>query len=471
MLEYLRNASEKPVAKVLIALLAFSFVGWGVAEWIFGNVVNDTTLVNVGDSQISLQQFNVEKSREIAKMSRDEQRAFYTDPAASAKMNRDVITRLATEQMAQNRAEELGFVVSDAAIAREIREFPEFQQDGQFSSFLFDAVLQNSGYSEADFAAVLRGQVMRQMALGAVSVPLNTAKFATNAAYNARYGQREIEYATVKYSDFKAGQPTDAQLEQFYATRPHTVAEHRSASYVLIPSEDMSKPDNYDAAYKIAQAVEDDIIAGESMKDTAKKHNVKFVALKSFPLNKRPNDANLSDAMIARIFDMEQGLESELIETKQGFLILRVEEIVPQHTAEFETVTKDLVDDWKIEEQKKQAYVRANEILVDLNQDGKLAGKQAATVSRASGAPVEVLTAAFASNVGANSIVPAGDAFYVLSVKNEIPAKADDKKMSDLTKEVSDTATRMLMDDYNSFLMRQYPVEVNQKVYERFIAK
>ncbi len=471
MLEYLRNASEKPVAKVLIALLAFSFVGWGVAEWIFGSVVNDTTLVNVGDSSISLQQFNMEKSREIAKMSRDEQRAFYTDPAASQKMTQDVITRMATEQMAQNRAADLGFVVSDARIAREIRDFSEFQENGQFSEALFDNVLQNSGYSEADFAAFLRGQIMRSMALGAVSVPTKVAKFVADASYNARYGQREIEYATVKYSDFKVGNPTDEQLRQFYETRPHTVAEHRSASYVLIPSDDMTKPDEYDAAYKTAQAVEDDIIAGETMADTAKKHGVKFVALKSFEQAARPADENLSDAMIARIFDMDQGLESELIETKQGFLILRVEEIVPQHTAEFETVKKSLVDAWKTEEQKKQAYVRANELLVDLNQDGKLVGKKSATVSRASGAPIEVLAASFGVANGTNSIVPAADAFYVLAVRGEIAPKADTKKMNDLNTELNDATKNMLMDDYNSFLMRQYPVEINQKVYERFIAK
>ena len=70
MLEYLRNASEKPIAKILITILAFSFVGWGVAEWIFGGVAGDNTLLNVGEAEISAQQFNAEKSRELAQLSR-----------------------------------------------------------------------------------------------------------------------------------------------------------------------------------------------------------------------------------------------------------------------------------------------------------------------------------------------------------------------------------------------------------------
>ena len=63
MLEYLRNASEKPIAKIMIGILAFSFVGWGVAEWIFGGAAGNNNLMSVGDAEISVQQFSNEKSR------------------------------------------------------------------------------------------------------------------------------------------------------------------------------------------------------------------------------------------------------------------------------------------------------------------------------------------------------------------------------------------------------------------------
>ena len=68
MLEYLRNAADKPVAKILIGILAFSFVGWGVAEWIFGGAASDITLVRVGNHEITINDFNMEKSREMANM-------------------------------------------------------------------------------------------------------------------------------------------------------------------------------------------------------------------------------------------------------------------------------------------------------------------------------------------------------------------------------------------------------------------
>lgn len=470
MLEYLRNAADKPVAKVLIAILAFSFVGWGVAEWVFGGSRGDNTLVRVGDSEVTMQQYNAERSRQLAQMTREQQRAVYTDAQTGAAFTARVLGDLSTQRMAENRANDLGFVVTDARIAREIREFPEFQQNGKFSAYLFDVVLANSGYTEAQFADVLRNQILRGYAIGAIGIKMPVPGFAVTATYNARYGQKQIDFATVKFSDFKVGQPTDTQLQEYYTAHPQIVPESRTVSYVLIPAE-MSKPDAYDAGLAIAQKVEDDIIAGETMATAAKRHGAKYVSLGAFTADKRPADAIMNDKMVAKIFDMEVGLESELTETKQGFVIVRVDKVAPQHNAEFASVKKNLVADWQRDAQRKQAYVRANEILVDLNKTGKLANKKSVTVSRTSGAPTAVLVAAFRAPAGDNSIVDGADAFYVLHTGEFVAPKMDAKKMADVRKELQNTQSREITDDYNAFLIRTYPVKINHKVYDKFFAK
>ncbi len=470
MLEYLRNAAEKPVAKILIAILAFSFVGWGVAEWIFSNVGGNNSLVYVGDADVSVPEFNAERSRELAQKSREEQHAIYTDAATQAAFMQSVMTKLATQRMVENRANDLGFVVSDHRIAREIREFPEFMVNGEFSPFAFDSVLNNSGYTEADFAAVLRNQVLRSMVLGAMSAPIPVPEFAARATYNARYGERQIDYATVNFSDFKVSAPSDDQLSEYYAQNPKMIPESRNLSYVFIAA-DMSKPDDYDRGYAIAVKVEDDIIAGDAMRDTAKKHDAKYVELGGISIEKRPVDKVLTDKMFARVFDMDEGLESEMIETKDGFLIMRVDKINPAHKAEFADIKKSLVSDWTRAEQKKQAYVRANEILVDLNKDGKMPGKKSVTVSRAKGAPAQVLSAAFNNAVETNTLVPGTDAFYVVRINKDIAPKMDTKKMADIRKELTKASADGIMSDYNSFLKREYPVEINEKVFNRVFPK
>jgi hypothetical protein len=110
-------------------------------------------------------------------------------------------------------------------------------------------------------------------------------------------------------------------------------------------------------------------------------------------------------------------------------------------------------------------------LLVDLNKDGKLAGKKSVTVSRAYGAPTDVLVDAFRNEIGQNAIVSGSDAFYVLSVKSATAPKADKKKMDNIRKELENMSATGLQDDYNSFLIREYPIKINEKVYNRVFAK
>ena len=470
MLEYLRNAADKPLAKFLMFILIFSFVGWGAAEWIFGGASRDTTLVRVGGEEISLQQFNNERSQQLASMSKDEQRASYTDPKKAAQLTNDVIAKLTTNQLALNRAKDLRFVVSDKRIAEEIKNHPQFQINGQFQPWMFDMVLQNSGLTEQDIANSLRAGVLRDMAMGAVNEKVAVPQFAVDAAYNARYAKRGIKYATVNFSDYKVDEPNDEQLKTYYASHPIVVPETRSVSYVFLTA-DNSKPDAYDAGYKKMQGIEDMIISGETMNAAADKGGAKFVAVPKITRGEKVSDKVLTDDLIAKLFSMESGSESELIELKDGFVILRVDNVVAEHNADYKDVKKSLVSGWKKAEQRKQAYVKANEKLIALNKGESVKNMKDANVTRTEGAPLVVLNAAFAGQAGDNSIAEGNDAFYVVSVGKTVMPAPDKAKKESLRKELEKMSTRFVQDDYTRFLKQEYPVKVNERNYEKFIAK
>ena len=470
MLEYLRNAAEKTWAKILMFVLIFSFVGWGAAEWIFSGASRDTTLVRVGGADISVQQFNNERSRQLATMSKEEQRTTYTDSAKSAALTQKVIGTLTMNQLALNRAKDLGYFVSDKRIADEIRSYPQFQNNGHFEPWMFDMVLQNSGLTERDFANILRNDVLRQMSLGAVSTPIDVPEFAVNALYNARYAKREIKYLPVKFSDFTVNEPTVEQLKTYYAQNPKIVPEQRSVSYVFV-SADMNKPDEYDAGFKKAQQVEDMIISGSSMQEAADKFKIKYVTIPAFARNANIDDKVLSENLVNKVFSMNAGMESELMELKDGFVILRVDDIVAEHNADFESVQNTLIANWKKAEQRKNAYIKANEILVELNKGGDFKNAKSATVSRTEGAPIVVLNSAFAQRNGENIITEDTDAFYVLHIDKNVAPKMDSTKHEAIRKELKNMTARYVSDDYGQFLKRKYPVKINQRTFDRFITK
>lgn len=470
MLEYLRNASERPLAKFLIAILAFSFIGWGVAEWIFGGGMGDNALVNVGDAEISVTQFSNQKSQMLSNMSREQQRSIYTDANATKSFNRYVLGELTSQQMVQNRAADLGFVISDHRIAKQISGMPAFQKDGKFDEYLFDTALAANGLTSDRLAAVLRADIARSMVLGPMGEPVRVPEFAVDAAYNARYATREIEYRVVNFNDFKVAKPTDDALQTYYAQHPKTLPETRRVSYVFVPA-NMSKPDEFDIGMQKMTAVEDDIIGGDSLSVVAKKHGAQFVQLRDFARNGSANDANITPQIVAEIFGMDANSDSQIIETKKGFMIIHIDKINPAHSAEFATVKQELIPQWTRNEKRKQAYERANGILVDLNQNGKWTGATAKTVTRGNGAPMAVLSDAFNNPVGTNKIVETPDAFYVLSVKSVQTPKADAKKRADLRRELEQMMTYQIQSDYNKFLQRKYPVKIHSKTYDRFIEK
>ena len=470
MLEYLRNAAEKPLAKFLIAILAFSFIGWGVAEWIFGGGAGDTALVRVGGSEISVNQFSNQKQQLLAGMSREQQRSIYTDANATKSFNTYVLSELTSQQMVQNRAHDLGFVISDHRIARQIRDIPAFQRDGKFSKEHFDAALRANGLTEDRLSAVLRSDIARSMVLGPMSERIKVPEFVIDSAYNTRYATRDIEYKVVNFDNFKVAKPTDDMLKTYYAQNPKTLPETREISYVFV-SADMAKPDSYDEGMARMVKVEDEIIAGDTLSDAAKKHGARFIKLDAFARNAAINDANITPEIVAKIFEMDEGSDSETLEVKKGFLILHIDKVNPAHSAEFESVKKDLLPEWTRAEKRKQAYEKANEFLVDLNKENKWTGATAKSVTRVSGAPISVLNDAFNNPVGTNKIVETPDAFYVLSVKAVKKPGADEKKRAALRKEIEQTIMYQVQADYNKFLQRKYPVKLNEKVYKRFIEK
>ena len=402
-------------------------------------------------------------------MSKDDQRAAYTDPAKSAELTNNVMSTLTMNQLALNRAKDLGFVVSDKRIADEIKSNAQFQINGQFVPWMFDMVVQNSGVSEQVIVDSLRGDILRQMAVGASRVPLNVPEFAVDALYNARYTKRNIEYSTIKFADFKVSEPTDKDLSEYYAQNPKIVPETRSVSYVFVAA-DMNKPDEYDDGFKQAQLVEDMIISGDSLKEAADKHKAKFVQVADVKRGEKSSDKILTDDLVAKIFSMDSGIESEILELKDGFVILRVDSVNAEHNADFKDVKKSLVSDWKKAQRRKQAYIRANEKLSEMKK-GDSRGDKRVAVSRTDGAGLEILNAAFAGNNGDNVIVEDSGAFYVMHIGDDVAPKINEKNKESIRKELEKISARYVSDDYSEFLKRHYPVRVNEKTFNRFIAK
>jgi hypothetical protein len=472
MLKNLREASNRPFAKFLMFILMFSFVGWGVAGWVFGESSHDDSIVRIGREPISLTQFNRERDRQMAHLPREQQRQIFIDRAAGVHFSQQILSGLASQSMLDQRAADMGLAVSNSGVAAAIRAEPAFQENGVFSPAQFEWMVSTSGLSEAAFAEHIRRTILRDMVTSGLSASLPVPDFVITAMYNARNTQRKIEFATVLFSDFAVTDaPTPDQLRQTHSRNPRPIPEYRTISVITVPA-DMSKPDSIDAAFATAQRLEDAIIGGEPMQSAAAAHNAKFTSIPAVNADwttraGRPfNDPAIGDEIRRQAFRLEQGIESEILETKSGFSIVRVEKVYPAHIAEFDAVRDEMVALWQTEQRKRQAYERANSILIAANRDKTPVGRTV-TVTRTGGAPLEVLNAAFQTPVGVNTIVPGADRFHVLSVKESITPEMTATQKAALKAEAETTMSRTLRDDYSAFLSRRYPMKINNRMFRR----
>jgi hypothetical protein len=467
MLEQMRNAADKLWAKVLMGVLIFSFVGWGVASYILEGGHSGTTMLKVGSREISVQDFEHEKAKRINAMDRAMQKAVLTDKNMSAMFAQQILSKLSMDAMVEQRADKLGLMATSAGIAAIIRAEPAFQVNGKFDAGQFDAVLIANNLTEERLAASIASQIKRDLVLSGVAGGVYVPDFAAASLYNAKYARRNIEFVTLKLSDFKvSGSPDESKLAELYARNKKMLPEYRTIAYVLIAA-DMENPTDHDNKYLAAQKLEDEIISGVAFETAAAKFGAKYVVMPVADASGRMKpgvalqDKNMNAGVWARVFEMEQGAESEIIETKSGFMILQVKNIEASKAVPMNEMRVELEKIWRMEEQKKQAYLAANE-LMSKDKIGNVV-----SVGRADGAPAQVLAAAFANELGTKTIAATDDAFYVVRVVSKISPALDNKKRDETNRESDNMTARAIIDDYTAFLSREYKVKPNERLLKR----
>jgi peptidyl-prolyl cis-trans isomerase D len=468
-LQDLRNASERPLAKLLMGLLIFSFVGWGAANWLFNQTESiNGSLIKIGSETVSVGEFEMERNRQIAQMGKEMQRQLYSDKQTQAYFSQQVMANMTTRILMEQHAKNIGLNVSPTAIANIIKQSPEFWENGTFSTDKFDAVLDMNGITEKYFTDTLRRGELREMILESLNNDLPVPDFMSTAVYNARHATRKIEYSAIRFDAFFArGTPTEDDLREVYAKNPKMQPEYRTISYIIVGAK-MNVPDSYERGYDAARSIEDMLVAGDAMKDAAKKMRAEYRTFNPMTIQKKyangttSGDGVLTDEIMRKLFAMEQGLESEIIEAKNGFVIFRVEKIDLAHSVPFGERRSELTRLWRGHEQEKAAYIRANEILSG--------GKKLAvstTVSRTGGAPLEVLSAAFSSEMNSPKIVAGANAFYVLNVISETAPKPSKARKKEIEAEIKNTLARQIVDDYTGYLNRKYKTKVNERMLKR----
>lgn len=213
MLQVIRDKTSGWIAYLIIGLISIPFALWGINSYLGGGEEQPAAVVN-GDN-ITPRQLDYAYTRyreRLASVFGGKIPAVFNDENT---LREQALSQLIEEKVLTNYISDKGYRVGDKELFASIQKLAMFQQDGKFSSELYQNQLASQGYSPALFEQeIRRSQEMEQLSLAvkssAFSVPVELDKF--NGLKNQ---QRKLRTLTVK-NQTDSIEVSEQQLSDYY---------------------------------------------------------------------------------------------------------------------------------------------------------------------------------------------------------------------------------------------------------------
>lgn len=209
MLSSLRGATEKVWVKLLLGLIALTFVVWGVGDFSGGR---SHIAAKVGDQNITERELDIAVRERLRVM-----------PDVNAEWARSMtLSTLVNQRLLYVQAHELGMRIGDDAILKRIVSEPMLQgEDGNFSAERFRQVLLQMSLTEQQFIEQSKQELLRELILQPLGATPVVSDVVSEVLADQYYERRKGHIITVP-TDFvkEVSEPTEAQLMTFYEERP-----------------------------------------------------------------------------------------------------------------------------------------------------------------------------------------------------------------------------------------------------------
>lgn len=251
MLQTIRNNTQGPMAKVIIAIIIVPFAIFGVESLISiggGDVAAEVNGEEIHPNEVA-RAVNSQQQRLLAQMGEN------IDPATldESRLKGPVLDLLIDQRLLIQHADKLGMSVPDQLVDRVIVSAPEFREGDRFSPERYRAILANQGYTPAWF----KNEVVRkEMLIGQLQRGLLLSEFATGtevdqlAALAAQ--KRSYEWLQVPAVSANPSSVGEEAVEAFYEANGEQFLqpERVRLAYVELKSEDFANAEVDEAAVR-----------------------------------------------------------------------------------------------------------------------------------------------------------------------------------------------------------------------------
>lgn len=466
MLRGIRDASSGKFGKIvmsfLFGILIISFGLWGIADIFTG--YGQSSLATVGKTEISIEQFRTLYNEKLQQIGRQLGRPMTSAQARKFGIDRQVLQQIIAETTLDEEARRMGLALSDAEIARQISNDPNFAgPNGQFDPQRFAYALQQFGYNEPRYVAEQRSTSLRRELAGSFTAGITPSQTQIDALMNFQNEQRVIAY--IKFDAQQAGTiepPSPDTLQSYFDEHKalFRAPEYRKIAMLMVTPEELAKKITVsdDDARKVfeqnrekyvtperreilqiafptleaAKAAHDKIAAGLSFEDLAKEMKLSSADIDLGTVS----EASVGDPAIAKAaFALPLNQVSEPVKGALATALVKVVKIEPGTAADYASVAATIKHQIAVDRARDQFQDLRNKIEDELGGGANIAEAAKkldldATIIEAvdrsgrgpdgkpvTGLPqgVDLISLAFASDVGVENdavSVDGGDMWY-----------------------------------------------------------
>lgn len=406
MMDNLRAAANNVVLKIILGLIALSFVLTGVGGYMSGG--NDTYAAKVNGQEIGRGQFEnavaSERNRQQQQLG-DQFSALASSEGYMKQMRQQVLSRMIDEALMDQYAKHLGLGISDEQIKLAIFKEPAFQNNGKFDNARYNAIIGNMGMSADQYAQALRNQLTTQQLINAIvgtdfmltgetdelAALVSQQRVVREATIdvNALAAKQEVseQEITASYEQHKNSYLSPEQFKVSYikldaASMQEAASEAEIQSYYDQHQDEFTQPQRN--RYSViqtkteaeAKAILDELSKGGDFAKLAKEKSADIISARNggdmgwLELSTTPDE--LKNAGLK-----DKGQLSGVIKSSVGFLVVRLDDIQPAQVKPLSEVHDAIASKVK-QEKAVDAYYALQQKVSDAasNDNGSLAGAE-----------------------------------------------------------------------------------------------
>jgi len=234
MLSTIREKTQGIIATFILALIAVPFALWGINSYF--DAGPRVKVAEVNGTEIS--QNDYRRALEPLRGQLPPQ------TVESAAFKKQLVESLVEQTLLVDDAIEQGYRVSNARLAKLIREQEYFRRDGQFDPERYQALLRNEGLTAREFEQRLRDQNLTgQVRAGFTASGIVTAT-ELDALVRLLRQERDITYAIVRPDRFRSQITVTPEEMQVYYDRHADLGrspEQVRIAYLVLSAQDLAK--------------------------------------------------------------------------------------------------------------------------------------------------------------------------------------------------------------------------------------